>query len=836
MKTHARVVVIGGGAVGVSTLYHLAAKGCSDAVLLERKELTAGSTWHAAGLLPLFNLSYSVGQLHKYSVKLYKSLQAETGQDVGFRQVSNIRLACTPDRMDEYRYYTGIARTIGVDVNFLTPEQVHDIWPLAQMHGVIGAIQHPDDGYIQPADLTQALARGARMRGAEIFRNTTVTAITQLAGGEWNVCSSAGDICCEHLVCATGSFARQTGAMLGLDIPVMPVEHQYLVTEPHPAIQQRRKAGLPEMGVLRESDASYYMREENGGLLLGPYETGAPCCYIDGPHPDSEYELFQPDLDRLLPYIEAAINRVPAFGEVGIKRVYNGAIAYTPDGSPIVGPAWEKRNLWLNEGHSFGITAAGGAGWQLAEWILEGEPSIDMMGVDPRRFGPYATGGYLRQKAEEAYRKVFTVHYPDEERGAGRPLRRTPCYDRMKAAGAVFGSVYGWERPGWFAPPGYALAEAERATPDALLNITHDEPADGSAPRERWSFRRSNYFPIVGRECRHVAEAAGLLDMSAFAKYRVSGAGAGAWLNQIFSNRMPRKPGGLALTYLLTPAGGVRAEASVFRKSDQDFYLVMAGAQERHDWDYLIRLAPQDGSVNLQRITTQLGVLVLAGPRARKILQPLTDTDLSSASFPWLTGQQINIGHARATALRVNFVGELGWDLHHPIEMQNTIFDLLMDAGQQFDLRPFGIKAMDSMRLEKSYRVIGRELSIEYSAHECGLHRFVRMDKPDFLGRAGLAARQGAPAANRFVTLEVHGIKDADARGSEPILQGDELVGRTTSGGYGWRIAKSLALAMVRPDLGEIGTELEVVILGARHRATIIAESPHDPANERLKV
>jgi dimethylglycine dehydrogenase len=836
LKTHARVVVIGGGAVGVSTLYHLAAKGCNDAVLLERRELTSGSTWHAAGLLPLFNLSYSVGQLHKYSVQLYKTLEAETGQNVGFSQVSNIRLACTPDRMDEYRYYAGIARTIGVEVRFLTPDEVQEIWPLARMDGVIGAIQHPDDGYIQPADLTQALARGARLRGAEIHRNTTVMGIAQRPGGDWHVHTDQGDIVCEHLVCATGSFARNTGAMLGLDIPVMPVEHQYLVTEPHPAILQRRREGLPEMGVLRESDASYYMREENGGLLLGPYENGAPCCYVNGPHQDSEYELFQPDLDRLMPYIDAAIKRVPAFGEVGVKKVYNGAIAYTPDGSPIVGPAWDRRNLWLNEGHSFGITAAGGAGWQLAEWILEGEPTIDMMGVDPRRFGPYATGGYLRQKAEEAYRKVFTVHYPDEERGAARPLRRAPCYDRLREAGAVFGTVYGWERAGWFAPPGYTLSEAERATPDTLLNITHDEPADGSPPRERWSFRRSNYFPHVGSECRHVRDSAGLLDMTPFAKYRVSGAGAEAWLNSVFSNRMPRRNGVIALAYLLTPSGGVRAEATIYREGNQDFYLVMAGAQERHDWDTLTRLLPQDGDVHLQRITTQFGVLVLAGPYARDILQPLTDTDLSNSAFPWLTGQRISVGHAQALALRVNFVGELGWELHHPIEMQATLFDLVTQSGAKFALRPFGIKTMDSMRLEKSYRVIGRELSVEYSAHESGLHRFVRMDKSHFLGRAALEARQANPAPHRFVTLEVHGITDADARGSEPILLGDTLVGRTTSGGYGWRIEKSLALAMLRPDLAEIGTALEVVILGERHRVTVIAESPYDSRNDRLRA
>ena len=343
MKTQARVVVIGGGVVGVSTLYHLTKKGWSDVMLIERKELTSGSTWHAAGLLPLFNVSYSVGQIHKYSVKLYQTLERETGQHVGFKKVSNIRLACTADRMDEYRYYAGVAATIGVDVRFLTAAQVKEIWPLCETAGVIGAIQHPEDGYIQPADLTQALAKGARAGGAEIHRGTTVTGMARRPSGEWVVETDKGDIVCEHVVSATGNFARKTGAMVGLDVPVLPVQHQYLVTEPHPAIQERHRQGLPEMGVLRESDASYYMREESAGLLLGPYEVGAPACYIDGPDADSEYELFPEDLDRLAPHIDAAIKRVPAFGEVGIKKVYNGAIAYTPDGSPIIGPAWGVR-------------------------------------------------------------------------------------------------------------------------------------------------------------------------------------------------------------------------------------------------------------------------------------------------------------------------------------------------------------------------------------------------------------------------------------------------------------------------------------------------------------
>jgi dimethylglycine dehydrogenase len=590
------------------------------------------------------------------------------------------------------------------------------------------------------------------------------------------------------------------------------------------------------MGVLRESDSSWYLREENGGFILGPYEVGAPCCYVDGPDDQSEYELFQEDLDRLGPYIEAAIARVPAFGEVGIKKVYNGAIAYTPDGSPIVGPAWDLPNFWLNEGHSFGVTAAGGAGWQLAEWIVEGEPSIDMMGVDPRRFGPYATRGYLRTKNEEAYANVFTVHYPDEERAAARPLKRAPCYDRMKALGAVFGTVYGWERPNWFAPEGYELSESALNKPDVILNENHPPVAPGEKLREKWSFRRSNYFEIVGRECRNVHENVGLLDMSAFAKYEVSGPGAEAWLDRLVANKIPKGIGRIALTHMLSRNGGVRSEFTIYREGPETFYLVGAGAFERHDWDYLWKSAPKDGSVYLQKVTTQHGVLVLAGPRSRELLQKLTDTDLSNKSFPWLTGKFINVGIAQARALRVNFVGELGWELHHPIEMQNTIFDLVMDVGRPLGIRPFGIRAMDSMRLEKSYRLIPRELSIEYAALESGLHRFVHPNKGEFVGRDALVRWQQEGFRNTFVTMRIEGTGDKDARGSEPIYVGNELVGRCTSGGYGWRLNESLALGMVAPEFAEIGRELDVSILGERHRAIVVEESPFDPNNARLRA
>ena len=828
-------MVIGGGVVGVSTLYHLAKLGWTDAVLLERKELTSGSTWHAAGLLPLFNLSYSVGKLHQYSVGLYPSLEAETELNVGFSRVSNIRLATSQDRLDEYHYYAGVAKTIGVEVKFLTADQIKEIWPLCNTDGIIGAIQHPEDGYIQPADLVQALAKGARQRGATIYRNTAVTGITQLPSGEWLVATDQGDITCEHVISCSGNFARQTGAMVGLDLPVIPVEHQYIVTEQHPAIMERKRLGLPEMGVLREPDASYYMREEAGGLLLGPYEVGAPACYVDGPAAGSEYELFPDALERLEPYVLAAMARVPAFGEVGIKQVYNGAIAYTPDGSPIVGPAWGLKNFWLNEGHSFGVTAAGGAGWQLAHWIVDGEPTIDMMGVDPRRFGDYAGRGFLIEKNEEAYAKVFTVHYPDEEREAARALRRTPCYDRMKDLGAVFGSVFGWERPNWFAPKGYALAEADLDRADVLLNRNHPVTGDGAPIREKWSFRRSNYFEHVGNECRHVHEKVGLQDMSAFAKCEISGPGAESWLGGLLTNAVPKKLGRVSLSYLLTANGGVRAEFTVYKTAPQRYYLVSAGAYERHDHDYLRKALPRDGSVTMERLTTAMGVLVLAGPSSREVLAKLTDADLSNEAFPWLTGQRISLGAAQVDALRVNFIGELGWEIHHPIELQNYIFDRLMEAGAQFDIKPFGIRAMTAMALEKSYKLIPRELSVEYSAHESGLDRFISLKKPGFFGKQALMAWRDKGLANRLVTMEVHGVTDADARGSEAVYQGDELVGRVTSGGYGWRCGKSLALAMIAPALAEPGTELEVVILGQRRTATIIADSPFDPENSALR-
>lgn len=811
MKTEAKVVVIGGGVVGVSALYHIARKGWGDdAVLLEKAELTSGSTWHAAGLLPLFNMSYSVGQIHQYSVDLYNDLERETGQSVGFQRVGNIRLAMNQDRMDEYYQYAATARTIGIRVEFLTPEEIQTLWPLCNIDGLVGGIVHPDDGYIQPADLTQALARGARARGATIHRNTHVLDIDQAASGAWIVKTDKGDITCEHIISATGNYARQTGKMVGLDIPVIPVQHQYIVTEPHPELQRRKAEGLPEMGVLREPDGSWYLREENSGFILGPYEKGAPCCYVDGPDPRAEYELFQEDIERLEPHIEAAMNRVPAFAEVGMKQVYNGAIAYTPDGNPIIGPAWGLDNFWLNEGHSFGITAAGGAGWQLAEWIVAGEPTIDMLGVDPRRFGDYATKDYLIEKNEEAYASVFVIHYPDEERPAARPLRMAPCYERMKALGAVFGQKFGWERPNFFA-------------------------SNGMAQEDDWSFRRSAWFAAIGREIENVSNNVGLLDMTAFAKCRVAGPGAEAFLDNFVANNLPVRMGGIALCHALNKNGGVHSEFTICREASDSFYLVSAGALQRLDHDYLQKYMPKDGSVQFTQMTRAYGVLVVAGPKSRQLLQRLTDADLSNEAFRWLTSQDIHVATAPVNAMRVNYVGELGWELHHLIEHQNLIFDALFAAGEDLGLKPFGIRAMDSMRIEKSYRMVGTELSIEYSAYESVLDRFIKPDKGEFLGRDALLTWQKAGARNQLVTLEVADVVAADVLGNNALMMNGDVVGRATGGGFGFRVQKSLALGMVPPELADLGTSLEIDILGKTYPATVVADSPFDPKNERLR-
>ncbi len=814
MKTHARVVVIGGGVNGVSALYHLAKKGWTDVVLLERTELTAGSTWHAAGLLPLFNMSYSVGQLHQYSVELYKRLEAETGQAVSFHNTGNLRLARNRDRMDEYRNYQCTADTIGVVSHMIGVEEIKKLWPLINTDGLVGALWHPTDGHIAPVDVTMALAKGARMLGAEIYQHTPCSGIERNASGEWVVMTPKGNITCEHVICTTGNYARQTAKMVGLEIPAIPVEHQYIVTDVDPTLKAYRDAGNKELPVLRESDSQYYLREERNGWILGPYEKHAPARFIDGVDKGFEKDLFPGDLERLMVHVEACIHRVPSFEGAGIKDIVNGPISYTPDGNPMVGPAFGLPNFWISEGHSFGITAAGGSGWQLAEWMVDGQPTVDMTGVDPRRFG-VTTKKFAKIKNEEAYEHVFFIHYPMEERPAARPAKAPPIYDRLDQAGAVWGQRFGWERPNWFAPKG-----VER--------------------KDDYSFRRSNWFSHVGNEVKAMRERAGLLELSSFAKYEVEGPGARAWLDSIVANTIPKSVGRMSLAHSLFPSGSVRSEYTISRMADgmygERFYVVGPGAAHDIDWDLFVKNSPKDGSVFVKDLTTTLGVLIVAGPEARNVLQELADADLSNAAFPWLTAQEIPVGFAPGVkALRVNFVGSLGWELHHPIEYQIHLYEALMAAGKKVDIANCGLRSMDSMRLEKSYRLWGTDLNAENSILEASMDRFVRLNKGAFTGREALIAQQQKGVPNRYVTIEIDA-DDADPFGNEPVFLDGEVIGRGTAGGYGHHIKKSIMLGYVKSDLATVGREVKVRVLDQLRPARIVAESPYDPENAALKA
>ncbi len=817
MKSHARVVVIGGGAVGCSILYHLTEAGWTDAVLLERDELTAGSTWHAAGLLPLFNMSYSTGQMHRHSIDLYNRLAAEWDRDVGFRHVGNLRMARTRARMDEYETYASTADSLGIPYEWLTPGQLKDRFPLVNVEGLVGSLLHPTDGYINPADITMLFADAARKNGAVIYRQTDVSAITRTPGGEWLVQTPQGDITCDVVVSATGNHARRTAAMVGLSIPVIPVEHQYIVTDEIPEIVAWRAAGNPEHPVLRDADAQWYMREERGGLILGPYERNAPAWGVYGVPENFRADLLPADLDRLEWHIEEAFVRMPCFAEGGVKTVYNGPIAYTPDGNPLLGRAPGVPNFYFAEGFSFGITAAGGAGHYLTQIITAGEAEIDTLALDPRRFGPYATRPYAVKKNEEAYDHVFILHAPDEERPAARALRTMPSYDRLKARGAVFGQRFGWERANFYGPT----------------------PAEDPAFAEIPSFRRANWWPFVRAEAEAVRSNVGLIEASTFAKYRASGPGAAAWLDGLVANRLPQGIGRIQLTHACTAKGGVRSEFTILREAADSFYIVGAGAAESYDWDYLTRTRPTDGSVQLEKITNQIGVFVVAGPNARALLAGVTDRlDLGNKAFPWLTARDGTVGMAPVRLMRVNYVGELGWEIHHPIEYHNHIFDVLEEAGRPFGMKLVGIRAMNWLRLEKSYRGWGTELSKEVTAWESGLDRFIRLDKnTDFVGRAALTAQHaGGARAWQLVTLLIDGPDDADPWGVESIWADGAVIGRATGGGYSVHFGQQIAMAFVRPDHAAVGSRMAIKMLERLYPAEVAQDSPYDPDNARARV
>ena len=826
MKLHVKVLIVGGGVVGASIAYHLQKGGWDNIVLIERDELTSGSTWHAAGLLPLFNMSYATSHIHDYSVKFYKNLEKELGTDIGFKVVGNLRMAQTQERLDEFMLYSSTADTVNIPYEWKSPKQIKEKWPLVYSEDLKGAIYHPTDGYINPADLTQAIAKSARTSGVKIERKTQADSFFW-DGKAWHVkCSrmieKGGNLIpsedtityiAEHVVTATGNHVQNTANLLNTKIAAIPVEHQYIVTEEDPKLIEYRQNN-DEHPVLRDADAKWYVREERGGWILGPYEKNAPARFEFKVPENFRADLFPLDLDRIEQEYLSFIKRIPSTETLGIKDDFNGPICYTPDGNPLLGPAFGLRNLWLAEGFSFGITAAGGAGYYLAQMMINGEAEIDMTSLDPKRYGSWITTEYTARKNEECYEHVYVLHHPDEERPACRPLRTFPCYEKLKNYGAQFGQVNGWERPNYFATKDFNDLDSR-------------------------SFRRGKWWEYTKNEAKAIREKVGLIDISAFTKHLVKGPGATLFLDWFTCNNLP-KINRISLTYSLTSTGTVRSEYTIVRKSQNEFYLISAGALTDYDKDYLIKNAEDKekefGYIEIQDVTSQFGAFAIAGPKSKEFLiSMINDKEpselFSNKNFPWLSSKNIELDMIPILAIRVAYTGELGWELHYPVEFQNKLLDILLKAGKKFDLKLVGSRAQNWLRQEKSYRAFGNELGRDAGLFEAGLDKFVNLNK-EFLGKSGL---QNRSIKSKCVTLLIDGPKDCDPWGREAIYKEGKTVGRLTSGGYSVVFKKSIGMGYINNELANLGEKLEVKILNQLWPATIVEDSPYDTDNLRLK-
>ncbi|MBX2840092.1 MAG: FAD-dependent oxidoreductase [Gammaproteobacteria bacterium] len=807
MRTQARVVVIGGGVVGASALYHLCKRGWTDCVLVEMDELTSGSTWHAAGNIPTFSTSRNVIKMQHYSTQLYTELAADEAYPINYHVTGSIRLAQTKARFEEFQHITAMAQAMGMEYELLDLEETVKRNPFLETHNLVGTLWDPYDGDIDPSQLTQALASASRKMGGEINRFTRVTELKFRDTNEWDVITDKGTITAEYVINAAGYRGAEITQLGGKFLPMVSMEHQYLVTESIPELEQHD--GL--IPLVRDPDDSYYLRQEKTGLILGPYEMGATPHWADGKLPDNfAYQLYPDDLDRLEWYIEQAVERMPILGTVGVQRVINGPIPYSPDGLPYVGPAYGLKNFFHCCSFSFGICQGGGAGKTIAEWVIDGKPEWDLWSLDPRRYTDYADQKYVVARATELYQKEYAMSLPADEWPAARPALVTPMYERLKEKGALFGARAGWERATWFAKEGDDV-----------------EPAP--------SYHRTNWFERVGDECRHVREKVGLLDLGGFSKYEIEGTGAAHWLDSLIAGNLP-KVGRLTLSYFCAPDGGLWSEMTITRLAEDHFLLITAAAAKWHDMQWLQDHQPPESEVRILDITADYQTLVLAGPRARDVLQKLTNSALDNASFPWLSYQDLQLKDLQVRALRVNYVGELGWELHVKTADALALYDSLMDAGEEFELRDFGLYAMESMRLEKCYRAWKAELDHEYSPLRSALDRFVNLDKSDFVGKQALVEESKRGAPDLFVPMVLDDAGVTDAVYGCPVLYDGQVVGYTTSGGYGYCIEKSIALGYVRTDLANPGTKVTINILGNERAATVSSEPLYDPNNEKPRA
>jgi dimethylglycine dehydrogenase len=809
--TSARVVIIGGGVVGVSTLYHLAKKGWTDCVLLEKNELTAGSTWHAAGNCPSFSTSWAVMNMQRYSLSLYKRLAAEVDYPMNYHVTGSIRLAHSKERMQEFARARAMGNYQGLNLALMTPDQAKQAYPFLETHDLAGALYDPDDGDIDPAQLTQALAKGARQMGARIERFCPATGVTQTPDG-WIVHTDKGDIACEKVVNAAGYYAQRVGEWFkpygGRSVPMVTMSHQYFLTEEIPELAAWTAANGRKVPLLRDVDSSYYLRQDKNGLNLGPYERNCRAHWVtpDDPLPDDfSFQLYPDDLDRLEWYIEDAMARVPILGSAGVGRVINGPIPYAPDGLPLLGPMPGVKNAYEACVFTFGITQGGGAGKVAAEWIVDGQTEWDMWACDPRRYTGYTDQAYCHAKAVETYGHEYAMHFPYHAWPAGRDKRLSPLHDRIKALGGVMGAYNGWERANWFAKPGDDLSEDATQT---------------------WS-RTGPWQPRIAAECAAVRDHAGVIAISGFTRLAVEGPGARAHVDRLTASRLPQ-PGRVGLAYFPDDRGRILTEMSVIPRSDDDIWLITASVAEWHDRDVLLRDLP-DGVTVADR-SAKYECLLVTGPKARDILAPLTDADLT---LPWLSAQEAAVCGKPCILLRVSFAGELGWEVHCTNADAPAIYDAILDGGAT----PFGMFALNALRVEKGYRAWKGDLSTDYSLLEGGLDRFIHFDKPDFVGKAALQAQLQRGVTKRFVTLTLDDPGEYDAPYMSTLWSGDQVVGETTSGAYGYRVDKAIALAMLRADLAVAGTKVEIDIYGQRVAATVQADQPlWDPANERIKA
>ena len=804
MKSHARVVIVGGGVMGVGLLYHLALEGWTDIVLIEKGELTSGSTWHAAGQCPHFNGSLNMTKVHVYGTELYPKLEQLTGQAVSWHGCGGLRLAVSDEEVNWFKYVYGVSRLAGYECELIGPDEIRKHHPFLDPFGVKLAFRTVHDGHVAPADITNAMAAGARKLGAEIYRRTRVTDIKQLPTGEWRVFTDKGNIDCEHVVNSAGSYCDVVGAWTGHSVPIANMLHHYVITEP----LQELIDLAPELPVVRDPHAHAYLREETNGVLVGLYETATAHVCWDGQPPrwDYESELEAPELDRLIPWLERATERLPLFGTTGIKSIVAGAITHTPDGTYLSGPAPGPRNYWMHCGASIGICQGGGAGKYLAQWMAHGQAEINMREFDPRRFGNWATKDYTTQVSVADYHHMYYCYKPAEQHEVGRGLRKSSLYGKLKAEGAQFAQIFGWERPRWY---------------------------DRNGGGENYSFRRSNWWGAVREEALAVREKVGLMDLSTFSKYDVKGKDAHAFLDRICANRIPTRDGGIILGHLLNANGFIESEITVTRLAPDHYYVLSAAVAQLHDLDQMNWRKMPGEKVSIADVTDDLGVLVLAGPRSREVLAACTKTDLSNASFRWLTAKEATVAGVKgARLLRMNYVGELGWELHVPMASMPKVFDALMAAGKPHGIRLFGTYAMNSLRMEKAYRGWGSELTNEIGMSEAAMERFIRLDKDDFIGKQASLAMKQRGDRMKLVYMEVDNT-DSDCMGNEPVYHGDKVVGVTTSGAFGHAVNKSLAFAYVDPAMTAPGTGFEVLVFNERRKARIIPESALDPENAR---